>query len=559
MTLFVDTGFAVLAARGETREGSCVAVVSDTSHGEALIACADGLLDRPDPQGAQEAALAALRDSYLTAAGFTLEQTLRESLNAANQAVRGGGERNRAAAVSALALRDCHWIAGHAGHTRIWLYRDHQLKQITRDHITPLPAKRMLIDRACGLDAEFDPEITSGTLVERDIFVVASPAVHRVLDGTAMRGALESDSSLTQIAERLAHGAISAGSKGPVAIVVARVDRLVPRVAADNDGDLADLPVIEPPKKGEVLDGFLIQELVHKSARYRLYKARDEESGETVALKFPDRRFLGDDNFPQLFLREEWIGKRVKSPHLVSTLPLAAGRRTALYSVTAYHQGENLARRIRRKAGLPMSQALMLTTQLLDVLGTLHAQGIVHRDVRPNNMLFDKTNNRLLLQGLGTTQIEGWTAHPLAHKSSALAYLAPELAAGGLATRRSDIYATGVTLYRMLTGKYPYGKNPSPQKITPEDFVSPAFYKNDIPEEFGKLLRRACAFDQRDRFASVEEFRDALERASRAAEQLTTPSPPTTPHAPTAQTPLHWLVIGGLLAGLAVYVINTLR
>jgi len=524
-----------------------------------LLALAAGVFERPDPDGAAHDAIQVVRDSfYATPEGWSAANALKECFSAANAYVRTNGDRHRAAALSALVLRHRRWALAHAGDSRVWRLRDHQLKQLSQDHVEPRVGRPPRVSQACGLDDILDAPTSSGELATGDIYVITGDGVHEVLDSAMIMSCLVADIPASQMADCLTTRAAAAGGRRNVSACVVRVESLPRETEQDMAENIAALPVINPPALGTTLDGFRLEALLHKSRPYRLYRAVDTETGGDVVLKFPNPRYARQPDFADSFLREEWIAKRVTSPHLVTGLPLRGGRRTALYSVMAYHPGENLAERIKRKRGLSIKETAFLGRQLLTALADLHRQGVVHRDVRPKNLLYDKKNRHLLLVGLGSSHIDQLgeqTGEPRS-ASGAMTYLAPEVFAGAPATPSADIYAAGVTLYRMLTGRYPYGRTRSGETIHTANFVPPSRYRADIPDWFEEVLMRACSTDPRDRFNSAADFANSLNVPDRR-------SPPASQVAPESKAPAHsrWelLLIGALVLGLLLYLALTFR
>jgi len=561
MLLFVDTGSAGRGPSGERGTTPCVAVVPNSPrdpHG-ILLALAAGISERPDADGAARDAIQIVSDSYYaTPEAWSAANALNECFSAANAFVRTNGERNRATALSALVLRHRRWSLAHVGDTRVWRYRDQQLRQLSQDHVEPRVDRRAEVNQACGLEETLEAATSSGELATGDIYVITGNGVHEVLDSAMIMSCLVADIPASQMADCLTTRAAAAGGRRNVTACVVRVESLPRETEQDMAENLAALPVINPPQLGAILDAFHIEALLHKSRTYRLYRATDTETGGSVVIKFPNPRYARDPRFADSFLREEWIGKRVASPHLVTSLPLRSGRRTALYAVMAYHPGENVAERIKRKRGLSVKETAFLGRQLLAALIDLHRQGVVHRDVRPKNLLYDKKNRHLLLIGLGSSHIDqlgDQTGEPRA-ASGAMTYVAPEVLAGAHATPRSDIYAAGVTLYRMLTGRYPYGRTRSIDTIHSGNFVPPTRYRSDIPVWLEEALLRACATDPRDRFKTAEEFAAALGPSAINSPE----SPAGNPTSPRQATP-QWemFLIGALLLGLVVYLVLTFR
>lgn len=559
MSLFLDIGQSNQPPQTAVT-GNCLVLIPegrDDGHG-VLLACAEGMAERPEPQQAARTVVTALGDHYYAAtAGLPLRQALEESLNAAHQSLLTAGERGRAAVLTVLVLRGRRWLMGHAGHIRAWVYRDLQLKQLNHDHLLPRLTRRAEITRAFGLVRELDAEFNAGEIAQDDIYVLTSPAVHEALPGPVIMGVLESDGTAQQMAEALAQRAVAAGAKGYIGVCLARIERLPPETADDAREGVVALPVADPPDVGKTIDGFHIEELVHTSRRFRLYKATDREAERDVVLRFPNPSFYDDPKSVQTFLREEWIGKRIESPYIVKTLALRPGRRSALYSVMEYYEGENLAKRIRRKQGLAPIEALRLGEQLLQALETLHRQGVIHRDVRPNNLIFETQSHELRLLGLGSSRIEALQESGTGVSTSALSYCAPELHTGAPAAESTDLYAAGVTIYRMLTGEYPYGKIRTPEDVGQSDYVALGKYKEGLPSVLDDALRRACAANAMDRYANAAQFSAALLTA-RALIESAEVAQQQTPEKMLAHWPA-WATAGGLIAALGLYLYFTLR
>jgi serine/threonine protein phosphatase PrpC len=520
MPLYLDTGFfTARAARHD--EQSCLIVVpspdEDIGHG-ALLVIADGIAERPAPETASRDALKALGDHFYAAPeNWVLKHALQESLAAANHTLFASGENDRAAALSALVLRRRRWALVHAGNTRTWLMRDNEVKLLTHDHVTPRVARAPQVDRAAGLTATIDADYLSGELADGDVFVITNVATHENLTGADILACVLAETSAAQTAALIVDRATKAGAGDNACACVARVEQLPAESNEDIEEDVAALPAVAAPEVGDTVDGFRIERLVHKSSRYRLYKALDTHSGQTVALKFPNPRDAKNDpGFAEAFLREEWLGRRVTSNHLVRTLPLRKGRRTVLYSVMAHPSGENLAKRLTRKGTLPLRETIFIGSQLLDALAQLHDQGIIHSDIRPQNIVMDQKAGHLMLLGLGSSHVpQADTSETTSSSPSRRAnFMAPELlGADPEPTTRSDIYAAGATLYRMLTGSYPYGKIGSDDRPLSREYVSARTHRADIPERVDTVLTRACARDPQERYESALDFAEALDAA----------------------------------------------
>jgi protein phosphatase len=565
MPLYLDTGFASAGGRTDDRPDSFLIQApggdEPIGHHGALLALADGLTERPDPEGAAADAIAALAASYSkTPESWPLERALRESFDLAHRKVLAGEERGRAAALSALVLRDRRWVSAHVGDTRVWRLRDGELKVLTQDHITPRVGRRYAVSQACGLDGGFGLDVDNGDLAAGDVYLLTSNAVHAALTGTQILSCLMADTSAQQMADCLTRQARAAGARGNVAAGAVRVEAVPEDENRSPDEALAQLPVIDPPQVGALIDGFRIEKLVHQSRLFYLYRAVDLDNEATVALKFPNPKLARSESFIDSFLHEEWIAKRVNNPHLVEPLVLKPGRRRALYCAMAYHRAENLSRRITRKGGLRTGEACLIMTQLLEALEQLHAEGVIHHDIRPKNLLYDKRKKQLLLMGLGSSYIHalGDKAVSMPAVQGSASYRAPELFAGAPPSVQTDVFAAGVTLYRMLTDHYPYGHIKGADDAPTGDMVPPTRYQPEIPTWLEDVLARACALNPAVRYQGAREFARAMTTTRTVHDSKPAPAPSTPTRTRASFRMWEWLAVGLLALGLAAYVMYAL-
>jgi len=353
------------------------------------------------------------------------------------------------------------------------------------------------------------------------------------------------------MAGNIVQGAITAGSADNVSACVARVEKLPDTETTRGSDSISALPVCSLPHKGDSVDGFQIRGLVHKGRLACIYKATDQKSDKTVALRFPIPDLADDSAYIDAFLREEWIGKRLDHAHFVKAYDISPKRRTVLYSVLEYRRGENLGKRIDRKGFLEIGESIYLIKQLLGGLVYLHKQGVMHRDIKPGNMLIDKKKQQLSLIGFGLSSIEQLQDRGADTKaySGTKSYMAPELLVGDESDQRADIYSAGVTLYRMITGHLPYGSVVAAADTNFNSFTSAEHYIADVPEWLLDVMEKACAVNFEDRFSTAVEFLDAVSNPPVTIEKK------TTEHIqPIKAEPWQWMMIGGITALLGVLV-----
>jgi len=210
---------------------------------------------------------------------------------------------------------------------------------------------------------------------------------------------------------------------------------------------------------GDVLDDrFVITEVISRSGMALIYKAQDLHDGNgDVAIKVPHLEYSGDAGFLERFHREEEIGLTLNHPLVVKFIPVAT-RKSRPYLVMEYLRGCTLAHLMEAMSPLPEKDALKITGLLCEALQHLHEHGVVHRDLKPHNVMVGCDGTlRLLDFGLANTKCgrRGASA-PGEPVMGTPDYMAPEQVQGRRGDARTDLYGLGAMLYEMLTGSTPF-------------------------------------------------------------------------------------------------------
>ena len=210
---------------------------------------------------------------------------------------------------------------------------------------------------------------------------------------------------------------------------------------------------------GEVLDDrFVITELISRSGMSMIFRAQDlHNANADVALKVPHMQFESDPGFATRFKREEEIGLRLSHPYILRFIPITTPRSRS-YIVTEYLRGCTLAHLLLAMSPIPEEDALKIGSLLCQALEYLHGEGVVHRDLKPHNVMIGCDGTiRLLDFGLATsTDLRRVTFRGLTPAMGTPDYMAPEQVKGKRGDLRTDIYSLGAMMYEMLTGKPPF-------------------------------------------------------------------------------------------------------
>jgi eukaryotic-like serine/threonine-protein kinase len=210
-------------------------------------------------------------------------------------------------------------------------------------------------------------------------------------------------------------------------------------------------------ESGSHLDRYEILELLGAGAYAETYRARNVETEQIVVLKSPDPQLFADPLNSQRFQREAEVVARLDHPNVQRGLDKGCTH-TEPYLVLDYVEGANLRSRIRELGVLPIDVALDWGRQLAHGLEYLHGQGIVHRDMKPENVLIS-TDGVLKITDFGTAFLDGARRLTWRHLSDSVGtpdYMSPEQIQGHRGDDRSDIYAWGVMMYELVTGDVPF-------------------------------------------------------------------------------------------------------
>jgi tetratricopeptide (TPR) repeat protein len=311
---------------------------------------------------------------------------------------------------------------------------------------------------------------------------------------------------------------------------------------------------------GQTIGPYVIVARVGRGGMGVVYQARDSKLGRTVALKFLPPQWSHDEDARQRFIREAQAASATNHPNICTIHDIATAPDGQLFIVMAYYEGLTLKQRLA-SGPLGVDESLDIATQIADGLARAHAQGVVHRDVKPGNVILTEDGARIVDFGLATFA----DALKLTVEHSTLgtaAYMSPEQVRGQSADARSDVWAVGVILYEMLTGHVPFQgsyaeaiafavRNETP---TPIRAARP-----EIGEEIEQLVFRAIHKEASIRFQNGRDLARALRQVrgqSMPLDLRTEPVPSPRP-APTAskarRSTRNTLVAAAVVvAGLAV-------
>jgi eukaryotic-like serine/threonine-protein kinase len=255
-----------------------------------------------------------------------------------------------------------------------------------------------------------------------------------------------------------------------------------------------------------------------------VYLARDRVLGRDVALKVLRKQYAGDEEFAERFKREAMSVASLSHPNIVQVYDRGETEEGASYIAMEYVPGGTLKERISREGPLEAAHAAGLGAQVAEALGAAHDRDMVHRDIKPQNVLLTARGGAKVADFGIARSGSSATISRTGSVMGTAGYMSPEQALGKPATPKSDLYSLGVVLYEALTGELPYtADNPIAvsMKHVNEPLRPPIELNPRIPKGMNALVTKLLAKDPEDRYADADELADDLWRVNRGLEPVT--------------------------------------
>ncbi len=496
-----------------------------------VLAIADGISSSRVSQIASETAIKGLlTDYYSTPEPWSIKTSIQRVLQATNSwlyaQTRNGPyryeiDRGYVCTLTALVLKSTTAHLFHVGDARVYRLAANNLEQLTEDHRLWVSREKSYLSRALGMRDRLEIDYHSLPLEVGDLFILATDGVYEHAEGKVIAETIQANhDDLDQAAREIVAEALRSGSTDNLSIQIVRIDALPHHDIAELYQHATALPFPPELRPRMKFDGYQIVREVHNSSRSHVYLAVDIETGEKVILKVPSIDRRNDPDYLERFLMEEWVAHRIDNIHVLKPYQQTR-QRNALYIVTEFIEGQPLSQWIIDNPAPDIETVRTIVEQIGRGLRALHRQEMLHQDLRPNNILIDKTGTVKIID-FGSVRIAGIAEDVNRHGQQILGtaqYTAPEYFIGEVGSTRSDMFSLGVIAYQMLSGRLPYGTRvaQASTKAAQRKLVyAPVLDDNrTIPAWVNDAIKKAVHPNPYLRYEEISEFIHDLRQPSR--------------------------------------------
>jgi len=503
----------------ESNDDSCGIRIPDgpllTAKGIAAV-IADGMSGSEAGREAADACVQGfLSDYFSTPDSWTVETSGEKILGALNRWLYSQGHqqygtpKGLVTTLSVLVIKSTTAYLFHVGDTRIYLFREGELEQLTHDHRVTVSKEKNYLSRAMGIDVHLDIDYRSFPVETGDCFLLTSDGIHDFVDDSMLKKLLVESIDTPDVGVRaILREAKSRESNDNLSAQILTIDQLPDADENEFYRKLTELPFPPSLEPGMVLDGYRILREVHASNRTQIYLALDTETNSRVVLKTPSVNFEDDPEYIDQFLHEEWAGKRLNNNHILQILE-PRGRRQCIYYVTEFIDGQTLRQWMQDHPDATLKKVRNIVEQIAQGLRAMHRQEMIHQDLKPENIMIDE-HGVVKIIDFGSTKIAGIAeiTTPLERDRilGTKNYTAPEYLQGLVGSNRSDIYSLAVITYEMLCGKLPYRKELTRRNLNRLKYTPTRECNINIPSWIDGALRKAVSINPERRHSLLSEF-----------------------------------------------------
>lgn len=484
----------------------------------AVFAIADGISTSAVSRIASEMAIKGFLNDYMsTSEAWTVKTAGANVLRATNSWLwaqtqktehRFNLDKGYVCTFCALIIKAGTAHIFHVGDSRVYRLRRGKLEQLTQDHLAISENGKRVLSRALGAQATLEIDYLAIDINAGDQFILCSDGVHEFWDSEWVKNTLETRSK--DAAQGIVEHALERGSEDNLTALCVYPGGTQVNGSSFLQRDIDTLSLPPLMRAGDKLDVYTIIRAIHVNSRSFVYLA--EHDSRKVILKAPAMEHSDDPAYLERFLLEEWVAKRIHSTHTMKAHPTQHPR-TALYTVMEYIEGVTLSQWLTDNPNPGIQHIRTIVEQIARGLLALHRKEILHRDIRPENIMMDPDGTVRIID-FGGVSIAGLNESLRIRSQQALQgtalYTAPEYFLEDIGSQRSDQYSLAVLTYYMISGRFPYGTDivKARTRVAQRNVIYRTVLddEKDIPAYLDYTLQKALNPIPEKRYGELSEF-----------------------------------------------------
>lgn len=406
----------------------------------------------------------------------------------------------------------------HVGDTRFSRFRQGRLEVLTRDHNQKSIGRKGILTRALGADTHLEVDYCQTSIDPEDIYLLTCDGVHDVLSETEITACLltlpsvPDRAALERVSQKIIDTAITSGSEDNVSCVLVAMHSIPARNIDEIQRTLFAKAIPPALQVGQSLDGYTVKKIIYASVRSHLYLVESSDTKTLYVLKAPSLNFVDDTIYLQGFIREAWVGERIKHKNVMRIIA-SPTESQFLYHICHYVEGQSLTQWMHDNPNPSLETVRQIIQQIIGALRSFQRLDLVHRDLKPDNVMIDNYGHVTLID-YGTVKVASLDESHLSLEETvpqgSINYIAPETLLEMQADHQSDLFSLGVICYQMLSGALPYKPmTSSGAKIKDYPFwcyISIRQFRQELPLWLDLTLAKALAANPSSRYKSLSEF-----------------------------------------------------
>lgn len=499
---------------------------SEKKYKGIVAAIADGVSCSDKSQHASEQSVNQfINDYYSKPESWSIRMAVSDVLTSINNSLYQQNNQNELrhngliTTFSGIIFKSAHAYLCHVGDSRIYRYRNGELKRLTTDHVREVYGSNSVLIRGLGMDNHIDVDFQRLELQVGDLFLLSTDGIHDWLYEAPLaehlavsNNKLLSSAELEDISKHIIQHAKSLNSTDNLTCSLVQITNLPSLDANELYQRLTHLTIPPALQPDNEIDHFIIDKVIHEGARSHIYLAVDQTTQQRVVLKMPSESFVDDMVYLDGFSKERWVGCKLVDPRIMKISPRIESS-PFLYHICEYIEGITLRQWMFDNPKPSLSIAREIINNIVSCARIFQRAGLVHRDLKPENIMI-LADNSIKLIDFGTVQIDALDEIAVVPADDqplgATDYIAPEYLNGHKATTFSDLFSIAVIGYELLTGELPYKslQSQSLKRVREMqwDYRPITQFRDDLPNWIDPVFEKATQTMVGQRYQALGEF-----------------------------------------------------